>query len=49
MSKYTYRGNTLQVFPEQGVVVGITTTNFDVKQPYNITRRLLMHQILPKL
>jgi len=49
MSKYTYRGNIVQVFPGQGVVVVITTTSFDVKQPHNITRKLLMQQVLPKL
>jgi len=48
MSRYTYRGNIVQVFPEQGVVVVITTTSFDVKRPHNVTRKLLMQQVLPK-
>jgi CubicO group peptidase (beta-lactamase class C family) len=42
-------GNTVQVFPAQGVVVVVTTTNFDARQPHAITRKLLLQQILPKL
>jgi len=49
MSKYTYRGNAVQVCPGQGVVVVITTLSFDVKRPHNVTRKLLMQQVLPKL
>jgi len=49
MSKYTYRGNAVQVCPGQGVVVVITTASFDVKQPHHITRKLPMQQVLPKL
>lgn len=49
MSECTRRDNTVQMSHEQGVVGVITTTNFDVKQPHNVTRKLLMQQILPTL
>ena len=42
-------GNSVQVFPEQRVVVVITTTNFDGRQPHRITAKLLIEQILPAL
>ena len=42
-------GNSVQVFPQQRVVVVITTTNFNVQQPHRITAKLLIEQILPAL
>ena len=42
-------GNSVQVFPEQRVVVVITTTNYDVRQPHLLTAKLLMEQVLAKL
>jgi CubicO group peptidase (beta-lactamase class C family) len=42
-------GNTVQVFPAQRVVVVVTTENFDVRQPHQITGKLLTTKILPKL
>ncbi len=41
-------GNSVQVFPEQGVVVVITTTNYNERQPHLLTAKLLMEHVLPK-
>lgn len=41
-------GNTVQVFPEQHVVVVVTTTNYNERQPHQITAKLL-GQLLPLL
>ena len=41
-------GNSVQVFPEQRVVVVVTTTSYNVRQPHLLTAKLLMEQVLPK-
>ena len=41
-------GNSVQVFPEQRVVVVVTTTNYNERQPHQITAKLLQ-QVLPLL
>lgn len=41
-------GNSVQVFPEQRVVVVVTTTNYNERQPHQITAKLL-NQVLPLL
>jgi len=42
-------GNTVQVFPEQGVVVVITTTNYNERQPHLLTIKLLKDRLLPAI
>jgi CubicO group peptidase (beta-lactamase class C family) len=42
-------GNTVQVFPELGAVIVVTTTNFDVRQPHKLTAKLLTEHLLPAL
>lgn len=41
-------GNTVQVFPAQHLVVVVTTTNYNERQPHQITAKLLS-QLLPLL
>ena len=41
-------GNSVQVFPQQHVVVVVTTTNYNERQPHQITAKLLQ-QVLPLL
>ena len=41
-------GTSVQVFPEQRVVVDVTTTNYNERQPHQITAKLL-NQVLPLL
>ncbi|HOU64828.1 MAG TPA: hypothetical protein PK861_02210, partial [Thermomonas sp.] len=41
-------GNSVQVFPDQRVVVVVTTTNYNERQPHQITAKLLQ-QVLPLL
>lgn len=38
-------GNTVQVIPEQGVVAVVTTENFNVRQPHQIIRTLLVEHV----
>ncbi len=42
-------GNTVQVFPEQHVVVVITTANYDVPQPHRLVMKLMTERLLPGL
>jgi len=41
-------GNSVQVFPAEHLVVVVTTTNYNVRQPHLLTAKLLMEQVLPK-
>jgi CubicO group peptidase (beta-lactamase class C family) len=41
-------GNSVQVFPAERLVVVVTTTNYNVRQPHLLTAKLLMEQVLPK-
>lgn len=42
-------GNTVQVFPDQHVVVVITTANYDVPQPHRLVMKLMTERLLPRL
>jgi CubicO group peptidase (beta-lactamase class C family) len=42
-------GNRVHVFPDQKLVVVITTTNFHEKNPHGITDRLLSEYLLPSI
>ena len=39
-------GNTVQVFPDQHLVVVVTTTNYNERQPHQITAKLLQQLLL---
>lgn len=40
-------GNSVQILPEEGLVIVVTTTNFDARQPHLITMRLVTQHIVP--
>lgn len=42
-------GNTVQVFPDQHVVIVITTANYDVPQPHRLVMKLMTERLLPGL
>lgn len=42
-------GNSVQVFPDERLVVVVTTTNYNVRQPHLLTAKLLREQVLSKL
>lgn len=42
-------GNRVTVLPDQNIVVVVTTENFNVRQPHQITDRLVFETVLPLL